>query len=152
MKNFKRIFPLLVILILLALPPVFSQDNPAPAAKEAQPQSVAAPAVTTEAVTPQDLSIYGEVMAVNAASNSVSVQYYDYDNDEEKTAEVIIGKDTKMENASTLNDIKKGDWIDFTYIASDGKFVAKNVIVEKEEEVTTESAPAQEQATVTEEE
>ena len=91
-----------------------------------------APAATT--VQPQEISIYGEVKAVNPTASSVTVQYYDYDSDEEKSIEITSDSNTKMENAATINDIKQGNWADVIYTVINGKNVAKSIIVEKEEE------------------
>ena len=92
-----------------------------------------APVMANQADMSKELSIYGEVKSVNLAAGSLSVQYYDYDSDEEKTAEIAINKDTKIENVLAINDIKQGDWVDVTYNISDGKNAAKLVSVEKEE-------------------
>ena len=133
-----------LVIGLLAIP-AFAQEkevaqgNPAPAVKEEAPQ-------------PKDLAIYGEVQNVNTASGAVSVQYYDYDTDEEKTADIIANKDTKIENAATVNDIKKGDWVDVTYDITDGKNVAKFIMVEKEEEASGAGAPGVAPAELPEEE
>ena len=67
------------------------------------------------------------------------MQYYDYDSDEEKTAEIMADKDTKIDNAASLAGINKGDWVDVTYTLTDGKNIAKSVMVEKEEK--EEAAP-----------
>lgn len=113
--------------------PVFSQETTQPPAP-------------TEAAQPEELSIYGEVQAVNHASNSLSVQYYDYDSDEEKTIEITLDKETTIENAAKLDEIKQNDWVDVTYSVSDSKNMAKSIIVEKEEapaEILPEGTPAQ---------
>ena len=114
----------------------YCQDNqnPAPAAAEA---ITAAPAATT-AVQPQEISIYGEVKAVNPTTSSMAVQYYDYDSDEEKTVEITSDSNTKMENAATINDIKQGNWADVIYTVTNGKNIAKSIIVEKEEDAPAE--------------
>jgi hypothetical protein len=137
--------------VALFAAPAFSQENePAKDADQAAPAKTAeasAPAVKEEASQPKELSIYGEVQDVNATSASVSVQYYDYDSDEEKTAEISTGKDTKLENAPSVGDIKKGDWVDVIYSMNEGKAVAKSIAVEKEEplpEEPTAAKPAQE--------
>jgi len=72
----------------------------------------------------------------------LAVQYYDYDSDSEKTADIAVNADTKLENASALGDVKKGDWVDVTYVIKDGKKAASLVTVEKEE------APASEEGAV----
>lgn len=129
-----------VVMATLVTVPVFSQSEPG---KEAAP--VGTPAATApgeESPEVSELSIYGEVQAVNASANSLTVQYYDYDNDAEKTIDVVLDKDTKLENAAAITDIKKGDWTDITYVTSGGKNMAKLVSVEKEEVAAGENAPA----------
>jgi hypothetical protein len=74
----------------------------------------------------------------------MTVQYYDYDNDEERSTEIVIDGSTKLDNAKAIGDIKKGDWVDVTYAASVGRNVAKVVSVEKEEPAQDENAPTAE--------
>jgi len=84
---------------------------------------------------PEVESIYGEVLSVNEANNSISVQYYDYDTDEEESIELEFDKDTKLENAAALKDIKAGDWVDADYSSSPlGKKIAGAVKVELAED------------------
>ena len=106
----------------------------------AQTQEDQVPPAKDESAGVKEVSIYGEVKSVDQTSNSMSVQYYDYDADEEMTAGVILDKDSKIENAAALSDIKQGDWVDVTYKVSEGKNVAMAVKLEKEEE---EEAPGQ---------
>lgn len=131
---------LISLAMVLSLSPVFAQGDTSPAKEEAAP--VAAPAASPqESVKATELSIYGEVQAVNAAASSMNVQYYDYDNDEEKAIEITVDKDTKLENAKAIDEIKKGDWVDVTYTSSGAKNMAKMVSVEKEEPMLEETAP-----------
>ena len=132
-----------LVLVLVAIP-AFSQDNK-PAKEEAAPAAVTTPAPTPETVKTGELSIYGEVQAVNVPTSSMTVQYYDYDNDEEKSIEIAVDKDTKLENAKAIDEIKKGDWVDVNYMSGGGKNMAKMISVEKEEPVTEEAAPAAEE-------
>ena len=152
----KCVISLMVITVVMVLAaiPVFSQGNTgatkeekAPAATTPAPQAAPAQVVATApapAETPKaaDLSIYGEIQAVNVATNSMSIQYYDYDNDEEKTLEIATDGNTKLENVKSVGDIKKGDWADVTYTNAGGKNTAKMLSVEKEEPATGETAPA----------
>ncbi|MCX5686017.1 MAG: hypothetical protein NTW09_00895 [Candidatus Omnitrophica bacterium] len=142
MKRSLVVLTLIAALTLIAIP-VFSQESkePAPAPTPAETAPLVTPAEpANEAVLqPEEMSIYGEVKSTDEAANSIKLQYYDYDNDEEKTADIVIDKDTKMENAASLKDIKQGDWIDAVYLPKDGFNIAKSVIVEKEEE---EAPPA----------
>lgn len=150
MKNNKLVYALTaVILMTMIAMPAFAQGDKQPAAE--QPQAVAQPATTDTAaaaspsatippapatgenVSVKELSIYGEVQSVNASANSLTVQYYDYDSDEEKTIEITADANTKIENAAALGNINKSDWVDVTYTVADGKNLAKSIMVEKEE-------------------
>lgn len=127
----------------------YCQDNQPPAnqnpAQAASTEMAApAPATAEKAVQPQEVSIYGEVKAVNPATSSMTVQYYDYDSDEEKSIEIVADNSTKMENAVTINDIKQGNWADVIYTVAGGKNIAKSVIVEKEEEAPAEMPKSEE--------
>ncbi len=92
------------------------------------------PASQEKKETAEEMSIYGEVQEVNTASGSLTVQYYDYDSDTEKAMELLSDKETKLENAASLGEIKKGDWVDVAYIVINGKNISRSIIVEKEEE------------------
>ena len=141
-----------VISAIMALLPIsaFSEDPQAPAkddttgaqgAQSATVQTpVGSPPVEAAAKT-NELSIYGEVQTVNVQAASISVQYYDYDNDEEKTLEVSLDKDSKLENVKAINEVKKGDWVDVTYTVIGGKNTAKTVSVETEEPAAEDNAP-----------
>ena len=146
MKRYTILFGVAVALfIILMAIPAFSQEDETQAPVQAPAQAPAQAPVQTpaqETAKTGEISIYGEVQAVNASTNSITVQYYDYDNDEEKTLEITLDKDTKLENAKTIDEIKKGDWVDVAYIAGGGKTIAKTVSVEKEEPAAEEAAPA----------
>lgn len=136
----------LVVAILLtafAVTGAYAQDNQQPAA-QAQQSPAAVEAAAPVVSQPQEISIYGEVKAVNVAANSMTIQYYDYDSDEEKTIEITADKDTKLENATTIGDVKQGNWADVIYTASSGKNIAKSIIIEKEEEAPAEMPKAEE--------
>ena len=136
-----KVFLAACILVSLISIPAFSQDaGKAPA--QAQEAPVPTP-VTDAASQAKEIAIYGEVQSADLSANILSVQYYDYDSDSEKTAAIAFYSDTKLENASTLGDIKKGDWVDVTYVVKDGKSVAKIVTVEKEETPPPDETPAQ---------
>ena len=124
------------------------QTPPAAPVAPAAPAAPVAPAAIVAAVTPaetapktSELSIYGEVQVVNLQAALISVQYYDYDNDEEKTLEISIDKDSKLENVKALDGVKKGDWVDATYTVTGGKNIAKMISVEVEEPAVEENAP-----------
>jgi hypothetical protein len=103
-------------------------------------ETAPAPAIVEETPAGKELSIYGEVQSVNATANSITVQYYDYDSDEEKVVEIMADSSTRLENAAAIGNIAKADWVDATYVADNGKNVAKSILVEKEEK--DEAGPA----------
>jgi len=140
MKRFLSILAVAVTLSLVAIP-AFSQEN-----KETAPAPTPTPPATEAVLQPEEISIYGEVKSIDGAANSVKLQYYDYDNDEEKAADIVLDKDTKMENAAVIQDIKQGDWVDAVYVIKDGKNIAKSVIVEKEEEAPAPVMPEEKKA------
>ena len=141
-----------VISAIMALSAIsaFSQDPQSPVkddtapAQGSQAASVQIPqaAPAEAAAKTNELSIYGEVQAVNVQAASMSVQYYDYDNDEEKTLEMFLDKDSKLENVKAIDEVKKGDWVDITYTVTGGKNTARNVSVETEEVNTEDNVPA----------
>lgn len=139
LSRLKVYFAVCVSVSLIAAP-AFSQDAASAPAQEAAQEPMPIADVTPQA---KEIAIYGEVQAVDAPASTLSVQYYDYDSDSEKTSEIAINPDTKLENASAIGDIKKGDWVDVTYILKDGKNAAKAVTVEKEEAPAPDEASSQ---------
>ena len=130
----------IIFAFILAPASVFSQVEQA----MSDVQTVTDPAM--EAIPPQsdEISIYGEVIAVDVNSGVISVQYYDYDSDEERTADIIINETTTVDNGLSISDIASGDWVDVIYTIKDPKNIAKSIIVEKEEEMpVVEGAVAQ---------
>ena len=140
----------IAFLTVLMVVPAFSQEENKTDKEGSAPEAAPAPApVQTPAQAPAqetaktpEASIYGEIQSVNISAGSVTVQYYDYDNDEEKTLEIAVDKDTKLENVKAIDEIKKGDWVDVNYMTGGGKNTAKMVSVEKEEPAAEETAPA----------
>ena len=135
-----RIFDSKVVLLVAVMVSLlaisgYSQENTA--VKTAAPAIPDAP-VPDAAPQVKEIAIYGEVQSVDAAKEILVAQYYDYDSDSEKTSEIAVNSQVKFENASDLGGIKKGDWVDVTYIVKDGKNVAKVITVEKEELPSTE--------------
>lgn len=149
MKKYFVCAAIISTVIALSAIPVFSEDPQVPAKEDQGPTQIPQAAATQAsqdavpaeaAVKTSELSIYGEVQAVNVQAVSMSVQYYDYDNDEEKTLEVALDKDSKLENVKAIDEIKKGDWVDVAYTATGGKNIAKMVSVEKEDLSAEENA------------
>jgi hypothetical protein len=140
----KRFVLVAVALLIFIAAQGYAQDNQPPADQQNQaPVSTeaAAPAPVATPVQPQEVSIYGEVKSVNVVTSSMTIQYYDYDSDEEKSIEITTDGTTKMENAAAISDVKQGNWADVIYSVANGKNIAKSIIVEKEEEAPAVEMP-----------
>jgi Cu/Ag efflux protein CusF len=137
----KRYNPILVF-VMLAIVILITSQALSQVQETAQAKAPQTPVSEEKKATePTEISLYGDVQAVNVSTNSLTVQYYDYDSDEEKIIELVFNKDTKIENAPSLNDIKQGDWVDVTYSVVEGKNILKSVVVEKETELPAEATP-----------
>lgn len=124
------------LMVSVVVGPVFSEEGQQPVTNAPAETSPAKEGISQ----PEEISIYGEVQSVNPTSDTVTLKYYDYDADEEKTVEIISNEDTKIEAIANLNDLKQGDWVDATYLVSEGKNIAKSIKAEKEERVPEETA------------
>lgn len=141
--RYGKVFAIMTVVCVVACAAAYAQDSTESVEAIPGPGDAVAAAEAARAVIsqPKDQSIYGEVRAVDVAANSMTVQYYDYDTDEEKSIVLSLGADARIENASGLGSIRKGDWADITYLEQNGKNMAKSIIVEKEEEIPAETAP-----------
>ena len=135
-------YVLAVLIICLFALSAYAQDQQTSANQ--MPAQAAVEAASAGQAQSQEVSIYGEVKSVNMAASSLTIQYYDYDSDEEKSIEILTDAATKMENAAIITDIKPGNWADVVYSVKDGKNLAKSIIVEKEEEAPIEPAKIEE--------
>ena len=143
-----RRYVLAILFVGLFVVQGYSQDNQSPSGQDTPQVATEAPALASAAsnksAQPEEISIYGEIKAVNQAASSVTVQYYDYDSDQEKSIEITADTNTKIENAATINNIKQGNWADVIYTVANGKNIAKSIIVEKEEDTSAETPKAEE--------
>ena len=143
MKNKIALLSLSILAVMTLLTAAaYAQD----AEKPVQPAATPVSEQVNKTMAAEEQSIYGEVQSVDATgTGSLTVQYYDYDADDEKTVNISIDANTKLENAGSAADIKKGDWADVTYSTDGGKNKAASIIVEKEEEAVPPVSPAPEQ-------
>lgn len=58
---------------------------------------------------------YGSVVAVDSASNRITISEYNYENDSESNVTYSVDINTKYENAGSLNEIQAGDDVDIDY-------------------------------------
>ena len=135
-----RLISLLVacLVVTLLTIPAFSQQNPANSASRDEQ----VPIIRVETPQSNETSINGVVQAVDSVTNSLAVQYYDYESGQEKGIEITVNKDTKIGNVSSLTDIKRGDKANVTYTVSNAGNIAKSMWVEKGKEPVEEPAEA----------
>jgi hypothetical protein len=80
--------------------------------------------------------IWGEVVSVDQAAKVFAVKYLDYDTDMEKQMTMSVDEKTGFENSKSLADMKIQDTVSVDYIiGADGKNIARNISVEKIEDI-----------------
>ena len=84
---------------------------------------------------------WGKAVSVDANNNQINLKYLDYETDTEKEMSLIVDKDTRYEGVASLLDIKPQDTVSIDYIIKEGKNIAKQVNVEKIEDITPEVTP-----------
>ena len=105
----------------------FSQSEPAVAPKEI-------PAANAPA--PENISwVWGEIKSVDSASMAFNIIYMDYQTDEEKELSLNTDQETKFEGVGDFGGLKPGDTASIDYIMKDGKNIARNISIEKIEEM-----------------
>lgn len=78
--------------------------------------------------------LWGEVVSVDTLTKQMIVKYLDYETDTEKEISININDKTNFENAKSLDEIKAQDTVSVDYITNpEGKNIAKNISVEKNE-------------------
>ena len=101
--------------------PLTTESQETPAAKESEVQW-----------------LWGEIVSVDTLTKQMIVKYLDYETDTEKEISININDKTNFENAKSLDEIKAHDTVSVDYITtSEGKNIAKNIGVEKNEGMQT---------------
>lgn len=127
-------------LALLSATLVLAQDSGVPA--QPMPPTPAQASVTSPATLTETQWLYGEVVSVDAAANTVTIKYLDYETDQEKEAVIAIDDKTSFENVASLGEIKPKDALSIDYVVGqDGKYIAKNISAEKSQEGESAQAP-----------
>ena len=119
----------IVVLVFVCSGIVLAQARKEAKEAQAKPQ----PSTPPEA----DLQwLWGEIVAVNSQNKEMKVKYIDYETDTEKEVSIYVEDKTTFENVDTLDAIKPQDGVSIDYVISDtGKFIAKNVSLEKAEDM-----------------
>lgn len=111
----------------------FSQETTGEVKVELPEKGGATPELAME---PETQWVWGEVVSVDTQEKKVTVKYLDYETDQEKQLAVTIDDKTAYENIKSLDELKPLDTVSIDYVTStDGKNLAKNISIEKPENV-----------------
>ncbi|MCX5711899.1 MAG: hypothetical protein NTY47_02365 [Candidatus Omnitrophica bacterium] len=89
---------------------------------------------------PAEQWLWGEVVSVKPGDRLITVKYIDPETDKEMNMSLAVDDMTKFENASTIDDIKSGNSVSFTYVAvPGGQNIAKGVTLEKIDDISVSS-------------
>jgi hypothetical protein len=92
--------------------------------------------------------VWGEIVAIDAAKNELTVKYLDYETDQEKELVLLVDEKTSFENARALSEIKPQSPAGIDYIIdNEGKNIARNISIENMEGLNSEGQPLQEAMT-----
>lgn len=110
-----------------------------------------APAVSKAEGEPEVQWLWGEVVSVDIQNKELTVNYLDYETDQEREIKIVVDNNTTYENAKELLDIKPKDPISIDYMTnSEGKNIARNISIEKPEAEQAVEAPVVTQPQATE--
>ncbi len=125
MKKISYLLFFAAILSLFYFIPAFSQEQPISGNPTASPGET------------EIQWVWGEVISVDAPNSSVTVKYLDYETDSEKEMVILTDAKTTYENIQSVAEIKPADTLSIDYVVTiEGKNLAKNISVEKPEDVT----------------
>ena len=80
--------------------------------------------------------LWGETVSVDAAKGELAIKFLDYETEQEKQVTIVTDDKTTYENVNSLAQIKPTDTLSIDYVVDkDGKNIAKNISVEKPEEI-----------------
>lgn len=101
------------------------------------------------AVPPQPASemdilwLWGEVISIDIERSQLTLKYLDYELDQEKEMIVTVDSKTTYENVKSYNQIKPKDTVSVDYVTeASGRNLAKNITVERPEELEAASEGA----------
>ena len=127
-------------LIFLAFGVSSAADKPIPGEPKApmEPSASAQQAAgNLGSEQPEVQWIWGEVVSVDMVKNQIQVKYLDYEADMEKEMTISVDEKTTYENIKSLSELKAQDTVSIDYaLTLDGKYLAKNISVEKPEAAT----------------
>lgn len=98
--------------------------------------------ISDSTLEPEMQWVWAEAVSVDSQKKTVLVKYLDYETDQEKEITIDIDDKTTYENINSIDSIQPKDVLSIDYMLNpDGRNVAKNISVEKSENMP----PAQEE-------
>ncbi|MCM8792542.1 MAG: hypothetical protein NC826_05335 [Candidatus Omnitrophica bacterium] len=89
------------------------------------------------------LWVWGEVMNVDIQNKVINIKYLDYETDTEKELYLVVDNKTTYEGVNSLLEIRPSDIISVDYVAVGDKNIARNISVEKYENVISGATSSQ---------
>jgi len=94
--------------------------------------------------------LWGEVVSVDPLNNKLIAKYLDYETDSEKEISLIVDDQTVYENIKSLAELKTLNTVSVDYVSGpDGKYIVKNISVEKLEGPPAQAEEGQKQPAAT---
>ena len=89
-----------------------------------------------ESTAPDTQWVWGEVVTLDAQGKTLLLKYLDYETDQGKEINITTDDKTTFENIKSIDQIRPKDILSIDYIVSpDGENIAKNISVEKPEDI-----------------
>lgn len=80
--------------------------------------------------------VWGDVASVDLQNKLLVVQYLDYETDQEKEMSIAVDEKTTFENIKSMEEIIPKLTVSIDYVVgADGKFVARNLSVERPDDL-----------------
>ena len=76
------------------------------------------------------MAVYGQVKTIDKAAGTITIFYYDFDNDVEAEAVFALDPDIKLENIEDIDALNVDDWVTVEYTQSEAGKVAKTISVD----------------------
>ncbi|MFA5063641.1 MAG: hypothetical protein WC578_06205 [Candidatus Omnitrophota bacterium] len=92
--------------------------------------------------------VWGEVTSVDVSAKTLTLEYLDYETDQEREIILSVDDSTAYDNVKSLEEIRVKDNLSIDYFFKNGKSLAKSISLEKSEGAPVEdSAILQPEAT-----
>ena len=82
--------------------------------------------------------VWGEVTNVDVPAKTLTLEYLDYETDQERAVILAVDDSTVYDNVKSLDEIRVKDNLSIDYFSKNGKSVAKSISLEKSEGVPVE--------------